>query len=87
MIYIQLQLLQLTVTTSATIITMTGATSVDNTIIIIDTGAATLESEVMLIKIIISIIIITQTKQIRILMVNNIPLIKIEQVEWVGFNK
>ena len=56
-----------------------------------DTGAATLESEIIPIEIIISIISITQTIQIRIILARTevvwIIHIKTELAEWVGFNK
>ena len=66
--------------TIAIIHAMTGATSVINAILLIDTGAATIESEVITSEIIISI---TQTIRITLIIAyeNQIPLIDIELAE------
>ena len=66
-----------------TITLITSATSVYNTIVLMDTGAATLESEVIPIDIIITILVITQItiQIIQILVTDNIPLIKRGLVE------
>ena len=76
-------------------------TSVINAILLIDKGAATLDTGEVVSElrirwiraraeatIIISIIIITQTIiQIQIIMASNTPLDESELAEWVGFNK